>query len=608
MSPSRSFLPISGYGLLSDCNSAALVGTDGSVDWLCLPRFDGPSVFGRILDHDAGHFSIRPTDDYEVVRRYLPGTLVLETTFTTAGGRVALLDALAFKKGQRGHELGLDAPHELLRSVRGLEGTVELALEFQPRPEYGLGRPFMRPTDTGLRTLGGPLRVDLKATTELSVVEEASATATFAIDAGADAGFAARWAQREFAPPEATSADRVSERIEDVAEGWRSWESEHDRYDGSHSELVRFSSRVLKGLTFRPTGAIVAAPTTSLPEAIGGERNWDYRFSWIRDASLTLEALWVGTCSDEVDNFITWMIGAAGGHSHREWPLQIMYGIAGERDLTERELPHLSGWRDSAPVRIGNGAWEQRQLDIYGEFLNAFCLYAERLGPLDDVVSHFLIDITDSAADHWRDPDAGMWEMRAQPRHHVSSKVLCWVAQDRAIRMAPHIGAEEHLERWETERDAIRSAVLSEGWSEERGAFVQSFGSKELDASVLLMPLVDFLPATDPRMEATIDAIARDLTEDGLVLRYRSHDGLKGDEGTFVICSFWLVSCLAMAGRVDEAESLFDRVAGYANDLGLIAEEVDAAGGELLGNFPQAFSHVGLIMAAYHLDRAKDTD
>jgi GH15 family glucan-1,4-alpha-glucosidase len=373
---------------------------------------------------------------------------------------------------------------------------------------------------------------------------------------------------------------------------------------------VRFSARVLKGLTYRPTGAIVAAATTSLPEDVGGERNWDYRYSWIRDSSLTMEALYIGACSDEAVDFASFMTSSAGGGYGVDKSLQIMYGIGGEHDLSERELPHLRGWRDSKPVRVGNGAWNQTQLDVYGELLNVIALYRQQLGELHPEIQHFAAQLADAAAANWERKDAGMWEMRGEPRHHLSSKVLCWTALDRAVALAPYLGEYGKAGEWAAERDRIREAVLERGWSEKRQAYAQSFDSDDLDAAQLLMPLVGFLPATDPRMRSTIDAIADELTQDGLVLRYRNveglnADGLTGEEGTFVICSFWLVSCLAQAGEVDRAQALFDQLAGYANDVGLLAEEIDTAAGELLGNVPQAFSHIGLIIAASHLDRAR---
>jgi GH15 family glucan-1,4-alpha-glucosidase len=600
--------PIADYGLLADCNSAALVDRGGSIDWLCLPRYDSNAVFARLLDPSAGHWSITPRKAFTSQRRYLPGTLVIETTLTTESGRVRLLDTMPFPEGQRGHDLGLHVAHELLRLVEGIEGSVELALELAPRPEYGLVRPLLRRTEHGARTFGGPNQVALASPLPIDI-EDATMKASFTLSEGERLGFGLRWSPPESGSAEPCPPDRIAARIEDTVEAWRSWEADHDIYEGPHRELVRFSSRVLKGLTYRPTGAIVAAPTTSLPETVGGERNWDYRFAWIRDSSLTLEALYIGACSDEAANFVSFMTSSAGGQVD-QGSLQIMYGITGEHDLSERELTHLRGWRDSRPVRVGNGAWGQTQLDVYGELLNSLYLYSEQLGDLHPEIQLFVAELADAAARHWQDRDAGMWEMRGEPRHHLSSKVLCWTALDRAVQLAPKLGEFAKTEEWTAERDRIREAILERGWSEKQQAYAQSFDSDELDAAQLLMPLVGFLPATDPRMRSTIEAIARELTEDGLVLRYRNEeglnaDGLTGEEGTFVICSFWLVACLAQAGEVERAEALFDQLAGYGNDLGLLAEEIDTANGELLGNFPQAFSHIGLIKAAYEIDEAR---
>lgn len=602
------FQPIAAYGLLADCNSAALVDRDGSIGWLCLPRYDSPAVFAQILDPNGGHWSIRPAGDYRSERRYLPGTLVIETTFTTETGCVRVTDAMAFAEGQRHHDLGLGAPHLLLRSVSGVAGEVELELELAPRPEYGLVTPLFRATGNGGRTFGGPNQVVVSSGVP-TTIQEATMRARFSVAASEQVGFALQWSPPEGPAPEPLPPERVVARIDDTVAGWQSWEEEHDIYDGPHRELVRLSSRVLKGLTYRPTGAIVAAPTTSLPETEGGERNWDYRYAWIRDASLTLEALYIGACSDEAEDFVSFMTSSAGGRAS-EGSLQIMYGVAGEHDLTERELAHLRGWRDSAPVRVGNGAWGQTQLDVYGELLNSLSLYREQLGALHVEIQQFVADLANTAARRWREADAGMWEMRGEPRHHLSSKVLCWVALDRAIALAPQLGTHAEVEHWTRERDAIREAVLTRGWSESRQAYVQSFDSDELDAAQLLIPIFGFLPATDERMRSTIQAIADELTEDDLVLRYRNAeglnaDGLTGEEGTFVICTFWLVSALAKAGELERAEALFDKLVAYANDLGLLAEEVDTANGELLGNFPQAFSHIGLIIAASEIDQAR---
>jgi alpha,alpha-trehalase len=606
------FRPIADYGLLGDCNSAALVDRYGSVDWLCLPRYDSDAVFSRILDPDAGHWSIRPVGAFSTERRYLPGTLVLETTFTVDTGTVKLLDAMSFADGQRGHDLGIDAPHELLRGVEGVSGEMELEMELAPRPQYGLIRPLVRIEESGVRTFGA-VRLGLSSSAQPEVDDESVIRSKFTVAGGDRLGFAVRWAAAEQSgPPAPTPADEVFERIGDTAEAWRSWEADHDIYEGPNKEVVRLSSRVLKGLSYRPTGAIVAAPTTSLPETVGGERNWDYRFSWIRDSSLTIEALYIAACPEEVEEFVSFMTSSAGGRAS-EGSLQIMYGIGGEHDLSERELPHLRGWRDSAPVRVGNGAWNQVQLDVYGELLNSLWLYRENLGDLHPEIQRFVADLANTAARRWKEKDSGMWEMRGEPRHHVSSKVFCWLALDRAVKLEERLGAYTMVGEWTAARDEIRDAVLKRGWSEKRRAFAQSFDSDELDGAQLLMPLVGFLPATDDRMKSTIEAIAEELTEDGFVLRYRNRegvnaDGLMGEEGTFTICTFWLAACLAQAGELERAEELFSRLTGYANDLGLLAEEIDPVGREQLGNFPQAFSHVGLILAAYEIDKARGRD
>ncbi|HVD58490.1 MAG TPA: glycoside hydrolase family 15 protein [Thermoleophilaceae bacterium] len=604
------YRPVADYGLLADCNSAALVDRDGSIDWLCVPRYDSAAVLSRLLDPGAGHWSIRPAGAFTAERRYLPETLVIETTFTTESGRVRLTDAMAFAEGQRVHDLGFDAPHELLRSVEAIDGKVELVMELAARPEFGLYRPLIRLLDDGARTFGGTSPLRLRAGVPLEVDDESTIRCAFTVEGTESVGFALRWLPVEAQlPPEPTPAAEVRARIEDTAEAWRSWASEHDVYQGSHRELVRHSARVLKGLTYRPTGAIVAAPTTSLPETVGGERNWDYRFSWIRDSSLTIEALYIGACTDEAEEFVSFMTSAAGGRAG-EGSLQIMYGIGGEHDLSERELGHLRGWRDSAPVRVGNGAWSQVQLDVYGELLNSLWLYRDQLGTLHPEIRAFVADLADTAAARWQERDQGMWEMRGEPRHHLSSKVLCWTALDRAVRLAPQLGDHAKVDEWTAARDEIHAAVVERGWSDERRAYAQSFDSDELDAAALLMPILGFLPADDERMRATIDAIVEHLTEDGLVLRYRNEeglnaDGLTGEEGTFVICSFWLVTALAQAGEAERAEQLFESLVSHANDLGLIAEEIDTAHEELLGNFPQAFSHIGLIVAANAIDQAR---
>jgi GH15 family glucan-1,4-alpha-glucosidase len=360
---------------------------------------------------------------------------------------------------------------------------------------------------------------------------------------------------------------------------------------------------------YQPTGAIVAAPTTSLPEGIGGERNWDYRYAWVRDASFTLDALWVAACPDEAQKFFSWMTGAVASGIDAGAELQIMFGIGGEHDLSERELPHLEGWRHSRPVRVGNAAWNQRQLDVYGELLDAAYRLRDQLGELDDATKRFLISVADAAAAKWMETDQGIWEVRGEPKDFLYSKLMCWVALDRAMQLAALIGGEDRVDKWAATRDEIRDAILEQGWSDSANAFTQAFGSDELDASNLMMPIVGFLPADDPRMRATIDAIEERLTDEhGLVYRYRveeTDDGLAGEEGTFLLCTFWLAEALALAGEVDRARAVFERAIAFANDVGLLAEEVDETTGELLGNFPQAFSHIGLINAAWAISETE---
>jgi GH15 family glucan-1,4-alpha-glucosidase len=398
-------------------------------------------------------------------------------------------------------------------------------------------------------------------------------------------------------------------RRHDTIADWRSWSDLHQAYDGPWADLVHLSGRVLQGLSFQPSGAIVAAATTSLPEGVGGERNWDYRYSWVRDASFTMEALWVAACPDEADDFFSFMTTAAASGLAGGQGLQIMFGVGGEHDLSERELPHLRGWRDSRPVRVGNGAWGQRQIDVYGEILGAAYRLHDQLDTIDDDTKRFLIACADAASTSWTEKDQGIWEVRGEPQHFLYSKVMCWVALDRAIALAGRLSADDRVADWKQSRDEIFETVVRDGWSDEAGAFTQYVGSTGLDASNLMMAIVGFLPADDPRMLATIDAIQERLTDDaGLVYRYRTDegvDGLAGEEGTFLLCTFWLAQALALSGQVDRARAVFESAITFANDLGLLAEEVDPATGEMLGNFPQAFSHIGLVNAAWAIAEAE---
>ncbi len=584
---------IGDYGFVSDCHSAALVDRAGSVDWWCVPRFDSPSVFGRLLGPEAGHWSLCPSAAFESTRHYVHDSLVLRTVFTTAGGEVTVSDALGLELGARGHDIGLRSPHVLLRRVEGSQGVVEMVTEFAPRMEYGLTVPNVLDSGDGVVARGGPVALALTGGATLSP-GHGCAKGRFTVHAGEQVDFALSYRP---ASEEPETAESDPPTLDDTIAAWESWGQLHDGYQDGHRDAVRRSSLVLQGLTFQPTGAIVAAATTSLPEKMGAELNFDYRYAWLRDLSLTIRSLWIAACPDEANRLFRW-IADASGHLAEGERVQIMYGVEGERHLAEHELAHLPGFCDSLPVRVGNAAWDQEQLDVLGEVLDAVEQLREQLGELDEATRELLIGLADRAATTWREPDAGMWEARDQLRQYVSSKVMCWVALDRAVRLAPLLGDGVHLERWEEARERVRVAVLSKAWSEQAGAYTGAFGSDELDASVLLLPLVRFLPARDERMWATIEAVERELGDIGLVRRWPD------DPMGFLICTYWLVECLALGGEVARAEEWFERATSYANDLGLLAEQADPDRKELLGNYPQAFSHVGLINAAWRLSEA----
>jgi GH15 family glucan-1,4-alpha-glucosidase len=597
-------LPLAGYALLSDCRSAALISRAGSVDWLCFPRFDGPAVFARILDDDAGHFTVG-VPAATTSRRYVDGTMVLETTFQSPTGTAVLLDAMAIGRNERGHDLGAGSPGVLVRHLVCTDGEVDAEVSYAPRPEYGLIQPILEAVPGGLAARGGADRLLLSAPVDFSV-DRATASAHLTLRAGETAGFALQHGRLWEPALGAWNQDEIARRLDDTVEGWQSWSAMHQSYEGPWRDLVHHSGRVLQALTFEPTGAIVAAPTTSLPEAVGGERNWDYRYTWVRDASLTMEALWVAACPDEANRFFAFLAAATASQLDRGADLQIMLGIGGERDLNERELPHLRGWRGSRPVRVGNGAWNQRQLDVYGELLGAAQRLIDQLGELEPATRSFLVAAADMAGRRWEEKDQGIWEIRGEPRDFLYSKLMCWVALDRAIALAEQLGAEHRVEAWTATRDQIRAAILERGWSEAAGAYTQAFGGDDLDASNLMLVITGFLSGDDPRMKATIDAIATRLTDEhGLVWRYRAADGLEGEEGTFLLCTFWLAQAQALAGEVDQARATFERAARYVNDVGLLSEEVDVSGTEMIGNYPQAFSHIGLINAAWAITEAE---
>jgi GH15 family glucan-1,4-alpha-glucosidase len=585
---------IDDYAFVSDCHSAALVSTRGSIDWWCLPRFDSPSVFARLLDPGAGHWTLAPVAEFATTRDYVGDSLVLRTEMRAASGTVTVTDALALEPGSRGHEIGRRVPHALLRTVEGVEGEVELEMAVAPRLEYALTLPRWRRGDDGnWQCAAGP--VGLRMLTDVPLdAGGGDLRGSFTVRAGERLTF-----QLAYAPRYETVqrlAIGTADALAETAAAWQSWSDLHRGYQGRYQPQVRRSALVLQGLTYQPTGAVVAAATTSLPERVGGTLNWDYRFAWLRDISLAMQALWVAACPDEAGRFFDWLAGAIGQLG--DTPLQIMYGVTGERDLTEHTLDHLAGYRGSRPVRVGNDAWSQRQLDVLGEVLLAADVLGDQLGDLDEPTRELLVSLADQAASDWQRPDAGMWEARDAERHYTSAKVMCWVALDRAVRLADRLGPRARPAGWARARDEVRAAILGQAWCADIGAYAGAFGSDRLDASVLLLPLVGFLPADDPRMLATIDAVRDRLADGPLVYRW------KGDTAGFTISSFWLVECLALAGRVAEATETFEQLLALGNDLGLFAEEIDPSTGHQLGNYPQAFSHVGLVNAAWRLDRA----
>ena len=650
--PAAQYAPISDYALIGDCHGAALVGKTGSIDWACPRRFDSGSIFGRLLDaRHGGFFSISPVAHYESKRRYVPDTMVLETHFETAEGEAVVFDALAMRAGGSSHPL-----RQLIRVIECVRGSVDLNVVIEPRFDYGSLRPWLhrhdprgdhnhghedsldpvrvggrsslvgetrRPgneheesghddtkaaVDDGPRlfsAVGGdeaivvssdlPLEVDPKAVTIRGRVRVSQGERRFV---------SLVWHPAHAVDLRSIPLDEVDRRLNETIEWWRAWIGKGEQDTGPYADAVQRSALVLKALTTAPTGAIVAAPTTSLPERLGGDRNWDYRYCWVRDAAFTIAALYEVGHEEVATGFRRFLARSAAGHAD---DMQILYGCYGERRVAEVELPHLSGYQNSGPVRVGNGAAEQRQLDVYGEFVNAFWSSHHAGDPVENGTWKFLRSLVDAATTAWREPDQSLWEIRGDPRHFVYSKVMCWVALDRGIRIASEIGRRAALERWTPARDEIRAAIYANGIDPARGCFVQTFGSKELDASLLMLPLVGFIDARDPLMLATVDAIEKELVVDGFVRRYRPErvdDGVGGGEGVFLMCSFWLVDVLALQGRVADARALFERLLALGNDVGLYSEQYDTGTAQMLGNFPQAFTHVALINSAHVLARA----
>jgi GH15 family glucan-1,4-alpha-glucosidase len=602
--------PIADYALLSDCHSCALVSTDGSIDWCTFHRFEARPVFGRILDWaKAGFFRIAPLDDdYEPTRRYLPGTNILETTFTTPSGTLVLTDFFAYRMPEPGEDAHAAHPdHQLIRIARCTEGEVAVKVKIVPRFDYGLTTPRLETlADDLVIVYGGADALVLQSELPFGHAELSATEGNRTLRAGEEAFVVLTYQLPHELEPRRLTREEVHTRLETTASTWTAW-ADRCTYDGPYREQVVRSALVLKALTNGPTGSIVAAATTSLPEEIGGERNWDYRFCWLRDSALTLNALFALGYEQEAHDYMAWLKRTTAGRAHE---LQIMYGVGGERLLPEVELDWLEGYRGSRPVRIGNGAYDQFQLDVFGELLDTVWVYRRHGGEIDDVFWEFLGRIAGAVIDLWREPDQGIWEIRGEPRHFTYSKVMAWVALDRVVRIAELDGREGALDEWRANRDELRALIEREGIDPQTGAFVQSFGDGgKLDASNLMIPIVGFVAHDDPRARATFERTIADLSADGFVYRYVTDgvDGLSGEEATFAICSFWLVECLARAGETDRARELYERLLGFCSDVGLLAEEIDPHSGELIGNFPQAFSHVGLIQAAMALDLPQES-
>ena len=583
-------MKIEDYALIGDCQTGALVGRDGSIDWLCWPRFDSPACFASLLGKpEHGQWRMAPAGSIRAIRRaYRRDTLIFETEFETEQGAVTLTDFMPVRNGQS----------DLVRIVTGHRGRVAMEMALVLRFNYGESVPWVTrlPEGDGIRATAGPDLAVLRSPVRLEG-RDLTTTARFDVAAGETLPFVLSYAPSHLeAPAEISAADALA----DTERFWRTWAGRCN-LEGAWAGPVRRSLITLKALTYAPTGGIVAAPTTSLPEKIGGIRNWDYRHCWLRDATLTLLALMDAGYYEEARDWREWLVRAVAGSPAQ---IQIMYGIRGERRLPEREIGHLPGYEGSAPVRTGNAAAGQFQLDVYGEVLDA--LYQGCKGGLARFDSAW--DLQCALLGHlekvWVEPDAGIWEIRGEPRHFTYSKVMCWVAFDRAVSMIEGMGVPGPVARWRELRQRIHDDVCDRGVSRKRGCFAQSYGSDDLDASLLLIPMTGFLPATDPRMLATVDAIQRELSADGLVQRYRTHesvDGLPPGEGVFLACSFWLADNLHLQGRRGEARALFARLVGLANDVGLLAEEYDPLARRHLGNFPQAFSHVAMINSALNL-------
>jgi len=605
--------PIADYGFLSDGEVSALVAPSGNVEWMCLPRFDSPSVFGSILDRSAGNFRLGPADiNVPTHRRYLPGTMVLETSWGTGDGWIIVRDVLLI--GPWHHErdrsgthrrapTDYDADHVLLRMVRCVHGEVQLTMDCKPVFDYGQKQASWEYAGEGYRegiATAPDCDTVLRLTSDLNLGFEGPRTTARTLLKEGDVRFVAlSWSEHE--PPQ--DYDEAYNRLVWTAHHWQNWLARGTFPDHPWRSYLERSALTLKGLTYSPTGALIAAATTSLPETPKGERNWDYRYTWIRDSTFTLWALYTLGFDWEANDFFYFIADVARGSDD----LQIMYGVNGEKKLTEDILHHLHGYEGASPVRIGNDAYNQRQHDVWGAVLDSFYLHTKSRDGMPEEIWPILKKQVDAALANWEGKDQGIWEVRGEPQHFTSSKVMCWVALDRGTRLARLREDHALAEEWQLAADAIQ-ADICENAVDNRGVFTQHYDTDALDASCLLLPLLRFLPADDPRIRATVLAIADELTVDGLVLRYKvdeTDDGLEGEEGSFTICSFWLVSALVEIGELDRARQLCERLLGYASSLQLYAEEIDHNSGRHLGNFPQAFTHLALINAVMHVIRAE---
>jgi GH15 family glucan-1,4-alpha-glucosidase len=599
------YRPIGDYALIGDCHTAALVSREASIDWCCLPRFDSGSAFGRLLDHDGGgHCSIAPADggQWDYLRAYLEDTFVLETTLTGSAGEARLLDCFTV------HGSPLETERrQILRVIEGVRGSVELEIRVAPRFDYGQVRPWIRRHSRHLHsTIGGNDALLVWCEAELEEDPEHELTVRIAVRPGDRVRLTLAYCPPhdiDARPPAEPDAETLDSLLEQTVTWWREW-SASLRLGTDDEPAARRSGMVLKALTYAPTGAVAAAPTTSLPEAVGGPRNWDYRFAWVRDSSFSSRALTELGAVEEADAFRAFIMRSAAGHAE---DLQVVYGVGGERRLGGDVVEDLEGYRRSSPVRVGNDASDQRQLDAYGELVNLTWRWYRRGHSPSDDDWRFLVSLIDLAAERWTEPDCGIWEWPGEPDHFVHSKVLCWSALDRGLRLADECMRRAPTRRWRQARDDLHDAIEQRGYDSERGVYVQAFDRTEMDAALLLLPTVEYIPWDDERMLRTIAAVREELDAGGgLLYRYRREDGLDGEEGAFLCCSFWLAECLAEAGDVGEARVVFDQAVARSNDLGLFSEQVDPRTGELLGNFPQGLTHLAHIDAAAALAQSGD--